>query len=176
MMTQTLISSVPGIYTALLGLVTEAAEEEANPQVTVFPFELDQYEPAAYIVLSEIRGPRYEWESFEPFFAQKEFYSIHGKVIVFTGDSGTIRPEVVTNALVSTFDIFQQCVMSPIMSNRNEPMLGTTGPSPYLMLPEETSYEAGVGKIAGTPGGWDSILDWAFRFEALLTVEPPGEP
>lgn len=172
---QTFISSVPGIYTALFGLVKEAAEEQANPQVTVLPFELAQYEPAAYIIVSGIKGPRYEWESFEPFFAQKEEYEIHGFVSVFVGESGAMRPEVATDAISDTFAIFQQCVMASVVSNRNEPMLGTTGPSPYLMLPQETSFDAGVGLIDGGPGGWATKLEWSFRFEALLNVEPPGE-
>jgi hypothetical protein len=165
---QTLASSVPGIYTAFYSLVSAAANEET--QVAVMPFELAQYEPAAYIVIGGIKGPRYEWESIG-YYAQKEIYTIFGFVSVFLGGATPTAPETVAASVAETFGIFERCVMQQVITNRDEPILGTTGPSPYLVLPEEVDFAAGVGLIDGGPGGWQTQLDWVFRFEALLTPE-----
>lgn len=164
-MSQGLASSVPGVYAALIGLVEEAAGEQSEP-IAVFPFELKQYEPATYILLGGIKGPRYEWESIG-YYSQTEKYEIHGKVATFTGASG--EKAIAVAAIANTYAAFNACVMSPVISNRNEPILGTEGPSPYLVLPDEAQFSAGVGLIDNGPAGWQTTLDWSFHFEAYLT-------
>ena len=93
-MTQDLVSSVPGIYTALLSQIQAAAAAQ-NPPVNVFPFEIGQYEPGSYVTVERIAGPSgsgagpvYEWEAIGSF-AQKEKYTVCGKATVATGDSVT---------------------------------------------------------------------------------------
>jgi hypothetical protein len=166
-MGQDLVSSVPGVFAALLGLVCTAAAEQ-SPSVSVFAFELGQHEPGSYVMVHEIKGPRYEWENIGPF-SQKEMYSIHGKATVFSGDSVATNETLAVDVLDETFALMQACVMTPVMSNRDMPILGTTGPTPYLMLPVESQYDAAPGVIGGGPGGWCGVLDWGFSFEAIIT-------
>lgn len=163
---QTLQSSVPGIYEAMFNVIGEAAGEQER-EVRVFPYELKQYEPAAYVLIKDIKGPRYEWESIG-YYAQREIYSIHGRVSLFSGDAGIA---VAIKAMKETFAVFTACVMNPIISGRDEPMLGTTGPSPQILLPEDAEFNAGVGIVGTGPGGWETTLDWGFHFEAVLTPE-----
>lgn len=161
-----IVSSVPGIYEALAKLVTEAGNEQ-SPPVPVFDFEIGQYEPARYITIHEIGGPRYDWEAIP--YQQRELYEIHGLTTVFTGDSPTTNPKVATEVLTETFNLHQACVMTVVVSNRKAPFLGTTGPTPQIMLPEEAHYEAGPGVMDGAPSGWVGKLNWSFHFEAILT-------
>ena len=181
-MTQDLVSSVPGIYDALLGLIQTAAAGATNPvpnapdpKVYVFPFEIGQYEPGAYVTVHGItgpqgsgQGPQYQWESIGSF-SQKELFGIKGNVTVFSGDSPTNNPSVATQVLGWCLALFQTCVMTPVMSNRNMPLLGTAGPSPYLLLPARMGYTAGPGTIGGGPGGWDGTYSWSFHFESIIT-------
>jgi hypothetical protein len=161
-----LVSSAPGIFDALLKLVRAAAAEQ-SPPVSVFPFELGQYEPAAYVMLSKIENHVFEWESIGVF-AQKERYEIQGKTTVFSGDSAVTNPTLATTILAETYALFQACVMTPAMSNRNMPILNTEGPTPYLMLPGFARYDAAPGNIGGGTGGWCGVLDWSLRFEAIV--------
>lgn len=166
-MSQDLVSAVPGVFSALLGLVQQAAAAQ-NPAPAVFAYELLQYEPGAYIIVHEIIGPEYEWESIGSF-TQKERFEICGYATVYTGDSPGTNPSVALTVLQQTFNLFQSCVMTPVMSNRTMPLLGTTGPSPYLMLPSKMAYAAGPANIGGSSSGWYGQYDWSFSFESLLT-------
>jgi hypothetical protein len=161
-----LVSSAPGIFTALLGLVEAAAGEEEE-QTLVFPFELGQYEPARYVMVSEIANHIIEWESIGDF-GQKETYEVRGKATVYSGDSIATNPALATSVLTDTYALFQACVMTPAMSNRDMPILGTTGPTPYLMLPAYARYHGNPGNMAGGQAGWCGEIDWSFHFEAYI--------
>lgn len=177
-----LVSSVPGVFDALLGLVQTAAAGQSNPvpnapdpKVYVYPFELGEYVPGAYVTIHGITGPKgsgpgpvYEWESIGSF-AQREIFGIKGNVTVFTGDSPTNNASVSTQVLGWCLSLFQSCVMTPVMSNRNMPLLGTTGPSPFLMLPARMGYSAGPGTIGKGLGGWAGEYSWSFHFESVVT-------
>ena len=134
----------------------------------MFSFALGQYEPAGYVLIREIKQEPYEWESIG-FFAQKERYDVCGEVSVFSRDSPATNPAVVETVLKETYSLFQKCVMTPVMSNRDMPILGTTGPSPYLMLPWESQPDFGVAEMDGGQAGWYGKVDWSFHFEAMLT-------
>ena len=167
-MTQSFVSSVPGIHSALLGLIGTAAAAQPAPQPSVFDFALAQYEPAAYVVVESIDDLRYEWESIGSF-AQKETYSISGFVTVFTGDTLANQAGVTTTVLAQTQALLQACVLTPVFSNRTMPLLGTAGPSPYVMLPGRFAYSFGPGEMADGPAGWAGRIDWSFDFEAVIT-------
>jgi hypothetical protein len=162
-----LISSVPGIYEKLDALL-KAAGEEQDPRIPVFSFELGQYEPAGYVFIKEIKQQPYEWEAIGAF-TQKETYDICGEATVFSGDSQATNPEVVQRVIEETYALFQNCVMTPVMSNRDMPILGTTGPTPYLVLPWESQPDFGPAEIAGGQAGWYGKINWSFHFEALIT-------
>lgn len=173
-MTQDLVSSVPGVFGALLALIETAAAQQ-KPPVNVFPFEIGQYEPGSYITVEKVAGPNgsgpgpvYEWESLGSF-TQNELYSICGTVTVFSGDSVAPGSTVVMDVLAQTFALFQACVMTPAISNRDMPIFGTTGPSPLYVLPGPTNYTGEPGIIAGKPAGWLGEYKWAFKFKAQLT-------
>ena len=178
-----LVSSVPGVFDALLGLIQTAAATASNPvpnapdqTVYVYPFELGEYVPGAYITLNGItgpqgsgQGPQYQWESLGSF-SQREIFGIRGAVSVFSGDSPENNPTIATQVLGWCMSLFQTCVMTPVISNRNMPMLGTTGPSPLLMLPARMGYSAGPGVIGNATGGWAGTYAWSFHFEAIITA------
>lgn len=181
-MSQDLVSSVPGIFDALLGLVQSAAASASNPvtnapdpKVYVFPFELGDYVPGAYVTVHGItgpqgsgQGPQYQWESLGSF-SQREIFGIKGAVTVFSGDSPTNDATIATKVLGWCMSLFQTCVMTPVMSNRNIPLLGTTGPSPLMMLPARMGYSGGPGTIGGAVGGWAGVYSWSFHFESMIT-------
>jgi hypothetical protein len=165
----TFTSSVPGIYEGLLNLIRKAAAEQSKP-VSVFEFELAQYEPAAYVIVGPIKGPQYEWESIP--LQMREVFDIHGKATVFTGENPGTNPTVAVEVLTQTFAAFQSCVMTPALENRGAPTFGTSGPAAQIVLPLEASYEAGLDVIAGQPGGWGGVVEWAIHFEAVLNPVP----
>ena len=166
-MSQDLVSSAPGIYQALLSLVQTAAAAQKPAPIQVFPFELGQYEPGSYVTLHAIENHTFEWAYIGPF-SQYEHYDVVGCATVFTGDTVT-SGTVATDVLSQTYSLFQTLVMTPVMSNRNMPIFNTTGPTPYLMLPEYARYSAGPGEIGGNPGGWVGVIEFAYHFDALVT-------
>lgn len=161
-----LVSTVPAVYDALLGLVHAAAAAQ-NPQPGVFAFELGEFEPGSYITVHAIENHQWSPESMGSF-SQEEHYDICGTATVFTGSSPNTDPTVATSILVATYTLFQACVMTPLMSNRTMPILGAT-PSPYQMLPGYTRYTAGVGTVGDRPSGWFGLLEWSFHFDAYIT-------
>ena len=164
------VSSVPGIYEGLLALIREAAEEQSNPLVSVFPFELAQYEPQAYILVGPIKGPRYDWHAHPS--QLEETYEIQGRVTVFSGDSPDTNPTLATEILTQCFAILGSCVMGPAIANRDAPTFGTSGPNAQVMFPIGADYEAGLEIIAGQPGGWGGVIDWALTFKAIINPSP----
>lgn len=192
----TLTSSAPGIYSALWSLVQKAAAAQGSSAPAVgallasapladfaaagassarkgsyvgaFPFELFGYQPGSYVIVGAIENHEFEWETIGAF-SQIERYDITGLASVFTGDSPAQNPAVATNTLQTTYDLFQSVVLGPAMSNRTAPILGTIGPSPYLMLPGHARYSAGPGNLGGGEGGWWGQIEWSLHFEALIT-------
>ena len=171
-MSQDLVSSVPGIFTALVGLIQTAAALEANP-TSVAVWELGNYVTPQYILIEGFTGPSYDWETIGAF-SQYETYSVTGSVRVWTGESPYGESNLATvplQVLSDTYGLFQRCVMTPVMSNRVMPLLNTTGPSPLLMVPGHNfNYEHGPGvNKDGQPWGWQGLYSWSFDFRALLT-------
>jgi hypothetical protein len=166
-MTQDLVSSAPGIYTAFLGLAQTAGAVQ-TPAVAVFAFELGQYEPGSYLTVHAIENHEWSPETIGTF-SQTEGYDIVGCATVFSGDSPNTNPSVATTVLSQTYSLFQACVMTPVMSNRTMPILGTTGPSPYQMLPGFARYTGGLGNIGGSPAGWAGVLEFSFHFDAYIS-------
>jgi hypothetical protein len=155
-----------------VGLLRESCAEQGKA-TTFFDYEVAWFEPARYTIVSGIPGHRWEWESLGAF-QQKEYYSIAGYSTIFSGDNPATNTRLALEVLQETYALFQATVMTPLLSNRNAPVLGNTHPQPgavYLMLPGETAYVAGVGDIGGEPAGWQSRLDWTFEFSALVNPE-----
>lgn len=165
-MTQDLVSSVPGIYQAMLGLLQAAAATQ-NPPIQVFPFEQGPYEPGSYVTLHAIENHTFE-AAYLGTFSQYEHYDICGCATVFTGDTVT-SGTVATDILTQTYSLFQAVVMTPVISNRTIPIFQTTGPSPYEMLPERAQYHAEPGEIGGNAAGWVGTVDFLYHFDAVVT-------
>lgn len=168
----TLVSSVPGIYERFCELVAEACQEQEKP-TAFFDFALNQYEPSQYVIVEGIEGPTVTWEGLGTY-EQKEHYRVHGFCTIFTGDSPVTSDGqssgVAIRVLVETYELLNQTVMAPMFTyGRNEPLLGTKGPSPYLMLPEQVQYLAGPGEVDGQAAGWESQLKFSFVFNAIIT-------
>jgi len=164
----TLVSSAPGIFEAFCNL-TETACGEESEQTAFFKQAIFGYEPARYVFVQGIENHVFEWEAIGTY-QQKEHYSIVGYTTVFSGDSPATNPNIEFEVLQKTYAIFNNTVMKVNMTNgRNMPILNTTGPSPYLMLPGAAAYNAGPGEIDGAQDGWAGRLDFAFNFSALIT-------
>jgi hypothetical protein len=165
-MTQDLVSTAPGVYTALLGLV-EAAAATQTPAVSVFAFEVGQYEPATYVTVHALENQTWEW-AYLGSFTQYEEFDIVGSTSVYSGDSPNTNPSVASTVLNATYSLFQACVMTPAMSNRTIPILG--GPSNVIeMTPNFSRYTAGLGDVGGQTSGWVGLISWSFHFKANVT-------
>lgn len=165
-MPQDLVSTAPGVYSALLGLVQAAAVAQ-SPPVSVFAFELGQYEPGSYVTVHAIENHQWDPETIGTF-SQREGYDVCGCATVFTGDSPATNAPVATTILAQTYALFQALVMTPAMSNRVIPILGAST-DVFQMLPGFSRYSAGPGNMAGGEAGWVGILEWSFHFDALVT-------
>lgn len=165
-MTQDLVSTAPGVYTALLGLVGAAAAAQ-TPAVAVFPFELGQYEPGSYVIVHVIENQSWDW-AYLGSFTQYEEFDIGGCVTVYSGDSPATNPSVATTVLNATYNLMQACVMTPVMSNRTIPILG--GPANVIeMTPNFSRYSAGPADLGGGMSGWFGLIDFSFHFRANVT-------
>jgi hypothetical protein len=163
---QDLVSTAPGVYTALLGLV-EAAGAAQSPAVSVFAFEVGQYEPATYTTVHAIENQTWEW-AYLGTYTQCEEYDVCGCTAVYSGDSPNTNPSVATTVLNQTYSLFQALVMTPAMSNRTIPILG--GPANVIeMTPNYSRYTAGLGNVGGAPAGWSGEIEWSFHFKANVT-------
>ncbi len=158
-----LVSTAPYVLQALLSLA-QAAGAAQSPKVQVFPFEPATNIPQAYAVVSGFEHHNWQWETIG--FNQVETYDIHGLATVFTGGS-QVDQTIATDVMFSTYSLFQNVVMIPVMSNLVAPVLGNTGPIPGAVnqvYPIRELYKADVSEI----GGWYGELDWAFRFVAYV--------
>ena len=172
---QTLQSSVPGVYTAFVKLVKEACERQEQ-QTGFFDFAVTNYQPGRYVLLTGFAGPKWEWESIGVF-EQKEHFMVMGRVVVYSGSNpaeGGDNP-ISLQVMQEAFTLLQEAVFMPVFSNRNMPILGTEGPTPYLVLPGEARHEAGPGMVDGASAGWESVINFSFNFSSILTPEPATE-
>jgi hypothetical protein len=166
--TQDLVSTAPGVYTALLGLVQTAAAAQ-TPAVASFAFELGSYEPGSYVNVHAIENQNWDW-AYLGTFTQYEEFDITGCATVYSGDSPFTNPSVATTVLNQTYTLMQACVMTPLMSNRTIPILG--GPSNVIeMTPNFSRYQAGPGEMVGGVSGWYGLIDWSFHFRANVTPQ-----
>ena len=174
----TMPSTAPGMYSAFLQLVSDAAALQ-NPYVYVAPFELAQYEPAVYVILDGIENQRWEWAALGTF-AQYEYYSLTGCVTAFQGDTpDALDPNntVALSVMNQCYTTFSNCVMSPYMSNRYAPVLNAVSPqfpdgAVTGMLPGSARYTAGPGTQDGADVGWMGRIDWQFDVSARLNPQP----
>lgn len=166
-MSQDLVLSAPLIYNALFALLQETGQEQ-TPPIDVFPFEVGQYEPGTYVMVTAIENHSIEWETLG-YFSQIERYDITGKTSVFTGSSpSALDSSPATDTITAAYAAHYAMVMTPLITNRSEPILGVT-PSPYIMIPTRAEYSSGPGEIGDGPGGWEGTVDWTFHFETYLT-------
>lgn len=160
------VSSAPGIYVALLGLIQEAGAAQF-PAVDVEAFALGQYEPGDYVEVLQIENHVWEMETIS--YSGKEHYDIAGIATHFTGTGIKDSATVGTDVLSATYDLFNTIVMSTLITNRNEPTFGTTGPSPYQAIPGFTRYTGGQGmNKAGQPWGFMGVIEWSWHFDAYI--------
>lgn len=166
------ILTAPGIFSAGLGLIQTAAASYSSPPPAVFPFELGQYEPASYITVHDISPVELVAE--DTSYGFQEHYDLEGECVYWTGTGVADSPTVTTDAMTATWNLYQACVMTPLVGSRTIPILGynatTSGaPGPYQMLLKAATYTGQVGMNAdGEPWGWTGIIKWAYHFDALL--------
>ena len=165
------VLTAPGIFSAALGLIQAAASGQ-SPAPQVFPFELGQYEPAQYITLHDISPVTLVPEDTQ--YGFQEHYDLEGEVVVFTGTGVADSSTVTTDTMVTCWNLFQACVMTPFVSSRMIPILGynassSGAPGPYQMLIRGATYTAGVGTTAeGQPWGWQGVVALRYHFDSLI--------
>lgn len=169
-----LYSTAPFLYSALFQLITDAGALQ-SPYVYVAPFELEQYEPGRYIIVSGFANQRMEIETLGVQ-SMLETYDIEGCVSVYTGDSPTAEsPGPALLTMQQTYALFNETVMSPAMSNRFDPVFGAVSPlinpgSVNMMLPVYVRYSSGPGWMdGGAATGWMGRIDWSFTLRAFIT-------
>jgi hypothetical protein len=173
----TIYSTAPVLYEALSTLVTQAAAQY-SPPVLVAQFEIMQDEPNAYILLSGIRQQRFEVEtlSTQSTMAFTETYEIYGLTTVYTGDSPDPLNNVVAGPTMdATYQVFQQCVLTPAMNNRMAPIWNYYSPNVdpgavNFMVPETVDYSAGPGWMGEGESGWAGVLSWSFFLRAYVSL------
>jgi hypothetical protein len=166
-----LLSTAPWVFEGFLSLV-QATGAAQSPPVAVVPFMLEEYEPASYVMLTGIEGHRFEWETIGSF-SQKEYYSLTGVATVFVGDSpDSLNPAVATNVLNETYALFNNVIMTTVMSNRIVPVLNNAYPIPgavYSILPGYARYTASPGVLSGIAAGWEGTIQFAYDIMAYIT-------
>ena len=164
-MAQIMYLSAPSIFQSALGLIQTAAGNQTPPSVSVFPFELGQFEPGQYICLHEITPPDLVPE--DTAYGFQEHYDLDGSVVVFTGTGVADSPTVTTDVMTACWNLYYTCVNGPLISQRTVPILGAS-PSPYQMLIKGATYTAGVGTTAdGQDWGWQGVVDFSWHFDSL---------
>lgn len=166
-----LISTAPGAFTNFYSLIAAMCEVQ-NPSVQCFPFELNQYEPDSYVMVSGIENHVIDWETIGAF-SQIEQYSIYGKATVYTGAALSDDPTIAAGVLNATYQVFNTCVMQVAMSNREVPIFGSIPGVPdgalFRMQPEHARYQGMPGNLGGSESGWSGVIDWSFSLWAYIT-------
>jgi hypothetical protein len=162
----TLTSSAPATYAALAGLLTTACGTQATP-VNFFDFEILEYQPGAYIMLTEINGHEFSWEAMNYEFI--ETYHILGLCRFLTGSVG---PQATEAVLSGTYNLFTNIVMKTVVNNRGAPgvpVLGVTSyPSPYEIRPDYAQYKGTPASFGAGQGGFQGVIDFSFQLKALV--------
>lgn len=168
-----LTSTVPGAFAALLGLITDAASAQDAP-IQVFDQALTMAEPASYVCLGITPSGRKPIENhrFTPAalgsFAQNEDYELCGYVTVMQGNVDPIT------VLTATWNLYQTCVMSPVVENRGtagNQVLGPDAPNQVeWVLPMEGDYFGTPAEIDGGAAGFQGTVEFCVGVHARLTV------
>lgn len=158
-------SSAPTAYAALLGLITAAASAQDQP-VSVFPFELEQYEPASYVLLTGIENHQFDIETLN--YAFLEHYDIVGIATVLQGD---VDP---SGVLAATYALYQDVVQTVVVENRGGPagVLGVTEADggPLLIVPGYARYTGSPASFGGGTGGFQGTIEFSYHLQAYLNV------
>jgi hypothetical protein len=143
--------------------------------VYVAAFDLIQYEPPTYILLNGIEHHRMTIEGLGPFRSMEESYDLTGCVSVYVGDSpDPYDPTVATTVMNACYETFQDCVMTPAMSNSNAPVFNAVSPNfpegaVNRMIPGTVQYSASPGYSDNGPVGWQGRIDFSFTLFAYIT-------
>jgi hypothetical protein len=162
-----LTSTVPGVWSAFLGLIqTAATDVTINEEgVSVFAFALTQDEPANYVILTSITNQKFTPESMGYQF--REDYNINGYATVYTGASPADDIGIANDVLGWTWDLYNQVVMSTMVENATMPIFGSS-PTPFQGLPTAANYTAAPGKVNSGAAGWAGMVAFQYRFSALI--------
>lgn len=161
-----LTSTVPGVWSAFLGLIQTAATDVTinDEGVSVFAFALTQDEPANYVILTSITNQKFTPEGIGYQF--REDYQINGYATVYTGASPADDMTITNTVLGQTWDLYNQVVMSTMVEHADMPVFGAN-PTPFQGLPVMANYTAAPGKVNGGQAGWAGVVQFAYRFSAI---------
>lgn len=159
-----LVSSAPATFSTLLGLLQTAGAAQ-SPAVPVFSFALNQYEPAAYVLLQGIANQRMVPSRSD--YGHTESFSITGIATVFSGDATPDDPTATTDVMTATYDLYNNVVMGPVVDNRFTLAPGSPG-LPWSVTPGKSQYDGSPGSIAGEQGGFCGVITFSVDFKAII--------
>ncbi len=169
MTSQTLPSAAPASYSALYGFIKELADGQ-SPPILVVQGDLQEFEPATYIVVEGVFDDEYAIE--QTGYGYIETFTIDGNVTTFTG-SGPSDQGVPATIMAQTYGIFTNVVMRAVVDNRGGngiPVLGITEyPHPFEILAHLGHYTQSPGYIGDSTAGWQGTLRWSYTLRSYIS-------
>lgn len=170
MTSQTLPSAAPASYSALYGFIKTLADERIPP-VYVVQGDLQEFEPASYIVIEGVFDDEYAIE--QTGYGYIETFNIEGFCTVFTGSGPTDPPGTIPGQIMAqTYEVFTNVVMRAVVDNRGGngiPVLGITEyPHPFEILAHLGHYTQSPGYIGDSTAGWQGTLRWSYTVRSYI--------
>lgn len=159
-------STAPAVYAAFYNLVSAAAAAQ-TPAVPVLVGDLEQYEPATFVLITGLENHIYTTEALN-YSAFLEEYDICGIVSVVQGD---VDPVTVNAA---TYAVYQSVVMATVVANAGMAGSGVLGVpaasgGPNSIVPGYARYTATPGNFGGGQAGFQGTITWSYRVQGYLT-------
>jgi hypothetical protein len=167
----TLPSAAPASYAALYGFIVTLAAAQ-TPPVYVVQADLEQFEPASYIVVEGVFDDEYTIEATGYTFI--ESFNIEGYCTTFTGSGptegdGTVPGDIMAQVYATMTNV----VMAAVVTNRGGngiPVLGITSyPHPFEVKAHIGNYTHSPGFQGESQAGWQGTLRWSFEFRSLVS-------
>jgi hypothetical protein len=170
----TLPSAAPASYAALYGFIAALAAEQ-DPPIFVVQGDLQEFEPATYIVIEGVFDDQFVIEATG--YTYIEHFSIEGNVTIFTGSGPTDSPgNIPATVMAATYTAYANVVMAAAVTNRGGngiPVLGVESyPWPFEIKAHLGNYSHSPGFIDGVPSGWQGTLNWSVQLRALVSPYP----
>ena len=167
-----LISTVPGAFNALYGLLAAAGQEQ-SPPIPVFHTEVISGEELqnGYVLLRAVDGHNFDPAALGSY-AFYETYDVCGEVVYYQGGPDPIT--MATDVLNQTWSIYQNVVMTTAVLNRGangEQVLGDAAPEAVeWCIPVSGEYTGEPGTIGAGQDGLIGTIEFRYNVKARITT------